>query len=75
MKNGTIKGNMRQTKSHFGLQRLGFTFGEEKRENKRKKKEKEKKTKNQVCFCLGIMGLLMSRVLVWISMENSWSFV
>ena len=27
-----------------------------------KKKEKEKKTKNQVCFCLGIKGLLMSRV-------------
>ena len=69
---------MRQTKSHFGLQRLGFTFGEKKREKKRKKrkkKEKEKKTKNQVCFFLGIMGLLMSRVLVWISMENSWSFV
>ena len=38
----------------------------EKKMKKRKKKEKEKKSKKnkikKVCFCLGIMGLVMSRV-------------
>ena len=47
---------MRQTKnSYFGLQRLGFTIGEEKREKKRKKrkkKEKEKKTQRSRYVCL-----------------------
>ena len=46
----------------------------EKKRKKMKKKEKEKKTKNHIRFCLGIKYILMSKVLVWISMENSWSF-
>ena len=49
--------------SHFGLQRLGFTIGEEKRaksKRKRRKKKEEERFKNQVCLCLRIkcMGFL-----------------
>ena len=44
----------------FWSPKAGSRFGEERRarkRKKRKKKEKEKKSKNQVYFCLGIMGI------------------
>ena len=50
-----IREGDKQKNSYFGLQRLGFTIGEEKREKKRKKRkktEKEKKTQRSRYVCL-----------------------